>query len=256
MSNIACIIPARMASSRLPGKPLLELNGLPMILHILERCRLYEGFSRVVVATCDQEIYDAVINHGGEAVMTSDQHERCTDRIEEAINNMSDAFAETEFIVMVQGDEILVTPDFLAQVVDDYKKSGAPVVNLVSRLYNEDDQNSPNTVKVVASAAGKILYLSRSLIPSPVRGVESPIYQQTGIIGFEKSFLHKFSSLTPTPLEIAESVDMLRVVEHGLELRCVMTETETLGVDTAEEAVRAAEILAKDPVSKAYGMGQ
>lgn len=252
MSNIACIIPARMGSSRLPGKPLLPLNGLPMIIHILERCTQFEKFSRVAVATCDQEIFDAVADHGGEAIMTSERHERCTDRVEEAVDLLGDDITDSDFVVMVQGDEISVTPEMLSMIVEDYEKSGAPAINLVSRLYDPADYDSPDTVKVVASVDGRALYLSRSPIPSPARGTDAPVYQQTGIIGFTKKFLHMFSSLHPTPLEIAESVDMLRVVEHGLELRCVFTETETLGVDTAADADRAAKMLAEDPLTKKY----
>jgi len=255
MTEIACIIPARMASSRLPGKPLLPLNGLPMILHILERCRLYERFSRVIVATCDQEIFDAVTEHGGQAVMTSDRHLRCTDRVEEAVDLLDEDFHDVEFVVMVQGDEILVAPEMLGQIVDDYQRTGAPVLNLVSRLHDSKDHQSVDTVKVVATVNGKALYLSRSPIPSPARGEDSPVYQQTGIIGFTKDFLHQFSRLEPTPLEIAESVDMLRVVEHELELRCVFSDVETLGVDTAADASRAEEILAADPLSQKYMPG-
>lgn len=252
MSRAVCIIPARMGSSRFPGKPLEPLLGLALILHIYERCKLYTGFDRVVVATCDDVIHQAVIGHGGESVMTADTHERCTDRTQEAIANLELGLADDDFVLMVQGDEVLVSPDMLKEMAEIYRRDRPQAVNLVSRLHREEDHDDPNTVKVVSALSGKALYFSRAPIPSRARVGSVPMYQQTGVIGFSAAFLHRFSELEATPFEIIESVDMMRVVEHGLDIQLVKTDTKTVGVDTPADLVRAEEILKSDPFTTAY----
>ena len=252
MMRVVCIIPARMAASRFPGKPMEKLLGLPMILHILRRCQLYDGFDHVVVATCDAAIFNAVTEDHGAAVMTKDSHERCTDRVEEAIANLDLGLADDDLVVMVQGDEILVSAEMLAEMVAVYETTGSPVINLVSRLYRTEDHDDPNTVKAVFDTAGRALLFSRAPIPSRARTDNPPMYQQTGIIAFKAAFLHQFSSLPQTPLEIIESVDMLRVLEHGLPLHVVTTETETIGIDTPAELARAEKVLAGVPLTHRY----
>jgi len=252
MTRTVCVIPARMGSSRCPGKPLEKMLGLEMILHIHDRCRLYDGFERVVVATCDQVIHDVVTDHGGEAIMTADTHERCTDRTEEAIANLGIDLADDDFVLMVQGDEVLVSPDMLRQMCDIYRRDRPQAVNLVSRIYRIEDHEDPNTVKVVSAPDGRALYFSRAPIPSRARASSVPMYQQTGIIGFSAEFLRRFSALAPTPLEIIESVDMMRVIEHGLAIQLVPSDTETIGVDTPADLERGEQILKEDPYTKMY----
>jgi len=252
MTRAVCVIPARMGSSRFPGKPMETLLGLPMIEHIRRRCTLHEGFERVVVATCDEVIYDAVVANGGEAVMTADTHERCTDRVEEAIANMDLGLDDDDLVVMVQGDEIMVSPEMLAEMVAVYERTGSPVINLVSRLYRTADHDDPNTVKAVFTEAGRALLFSRAPIPSRARSDNPPMFQQTGVIAFKVAFLHQFSAMPQTPLEKAESIDMLRVMEHGLALDVVPTDTETIGIDTPADLARAEEILADAPLTRRY----
>lgn len=247
-----CVIPARMGSSRFPGKPMSPLLGMPMIQHVYLRCRLHQGFDRVIVATCDQVIYDAIRAVGGEAVMTADTHERCTDRVQEAIVNLTLDLAPSDLVLMVQGDEILVSPEMLADMQQVYEKTGGPVVNLVSRLYRVEDHEDPNTVKVVVAPDGRLLYLSRAPIPSRARAKEVPMYQQTGIIAFAKSHLDRFAELPQTPLEKIESVDMLRFIEHGETIMAVKTEIETIGVDTEADRSRAEGILAENATTTRY----
>lgn len=248
-----CIIPARMGSSRFPGKPLKPLLGMAMIQHIYLRCRLYSGFEKVVVATCDREIAEAVQAVGGEAVMTADSHERCTDRVQEALGHLALGLKNDDFVLMVQGDEIMVTPAMLEEIESRYRTSGADAVNLVSRLYSETDCDDPNTVKCVMAPDERILYFSRSRIPSRARAPEGfPVYQQTGIIGFRPSFLDRFSALPQTPLEKAESCDMMRLVEHGLPIYAVRSDIETIGIDTEGDRARAEQRLAQDPLTSAY----
>ena len=242
-----------MASSRLPGKPLKPLLGMPLIQHVYLRSRLHADFERVIVATCDVEIADSIRAVGGEAVMTADTHERCTDRVQEAIEGLRLALGDDDLVLMVQGDEILVSPDMLAETAARYAQTRAAVVNLVSRLYAAEDQDDVNAVKAVMAPDDRILYFSRSGIPSRARaGTDLQVYQQTGIIGFRPSLLATFSSLPQTPLERAESCDMLRLLEHNMPIYAVRTEIETIGVDTAADHARAEKVLAADPLTARY----
>ena len=252
MTEALCIIPARMASSRFPGKPLKPLLGLPLILHVYERCRRSTRPMRTVVATCDEEIRAAVVAHGGEAVMTADSHPGCVDRTDEAVRLLAAGAPDDSLVLMVQGDEVLVTPEMIDAVVADYAAGKAPVVNLASRIARIEDHDDPNTVKVVADMAGNALFFSRAPIPSRARTTNVPMYQQTGVIGFAKSFVHRFGALPRTPIEMAEGIDMLRVLEHGLKVRVVFTDRETIGVDTPADLARAERILRSDPVTRTY----
>lgn len=247
-----CVIPARMASSRFPGKPLAPLLGMTMIEHIYHRARLCPDLDKVVIATCDNEIFDAVSAAGGEAVMTADTHERCTDRTEEAIANLDLGLADEEMVLMLQGDEIMITPEMLTEMVQRFVDTGAPAINLVSRIYTDEDHRDPNTVKAVFAPDGRILYMSRAAIPSKARVESVPMYQQTGVMAFQASFLRRYSELEPTPLEVIESCDMMRVVEHGLAIYAVPTDTETIGVDTEADRSRAESRLATDPTTARY----
>jgi 3-deoxy-manno-octulosonate cytidylyltransferase (CMP-KDO synthetase) len=250
--RVICVIPARLGSSRFPGKPLEPLLGFPLVLHVERRCRLYPSFEAVVVATCDEEIRSAALQGGAQAVMTSMRHERATDRVEEAATKLDLGLDADDLVVMVQGDEVLVTPQMLELVVADHRASRAMVVNLISRLRRPEDQDDPNAVKVTADPQGNALFFSRSPIPSRARKSDVAVYQQTGVISFQLGFLRKFAELPQTPLEIAESVDMLRLIEHRLPLRVVHTEVETIGVDTPQDLARAEEKLRVDAVTRRY----
>jgi len=247
-----CIIPARMASSRFPGKPLKPMLGLALILHVWHRCRLAAGIDRVAVATCDAEIFEAVIAAGGEAVMTADTHPGCVDRTVEAIANLGETLTDHDLVLMVQGDEVMVTPEMMAEVVETYRRTGDEVVNLATRLYRPEDHDDPNAVKVCSAPDGRALFFSRSPIPSRVRQPDVPVYQQTGVIGFKPSFLTRFGGLERTPLEIAEGIDMLRTLEHNLPIRIVRSDIETVGVDTPADLARGEEMLRADPATARY----
>lgn len=241
-----------MASSRYPGKPLAPLLGLALVLHVHDRCRLSPSLGRVVIATCDDEIMAAAQAHGAEAVMTANTHPGCVDRTEEAVSKIAADLADDALVLMVQGDEVLVTPEMIDTIVETYERTKAPVVNLVSPLKSAADHDDPNCVKVAASISGRALFFSRSAIPSRVRTQDVPMFQQTGIIGFKKSFLYQFGRLARTPLEIAEGIDMLRVLEHDLAVHLVMADMETIGVDTPADLARAEVRLAEDPVTPRY----
>ncbi len=250
--RVICVIPARMASSRFPGKPLAPILGMPLILHVWHRCRLYPGFDEVVVATCDTEIRDAVMTAGGKAVMTGDFHERATDRIEEAITRMDLDLAPDDLVVMVQGDEVLMSPAMADAIVASYRETLPPVVNLASPLMREAEHDDPNTVKVVSTPDGYALYFSRAAIPSRARSIDVPAFQQTGVMGFSASFLTQFGAMAQTPLEVIESVDMMRVIENRIPLKVVFSNAETIGVDTENDRQRAENVLRSDPLTQTY----
>ncbi len=256
MGKNICIIPARMGSSRFPGKPLALLLELPLILHVFFRCRLADGLDEVYVATCDDEIFECVETAGGKAVMTADRHERCTDRVSEAIVNLGLELDDDDLLLMVQGDEVLVSPQMVSEIITAHKTAASDVVNLVSRIYLLADLEDPNTVKVVSRPDGTALYFSRAPIPSVARAGldirDMPAYQQTGVIGFRAPFLQTFSELAPTPLEKIESCDMMRVIEHGYQIQLIPTDTETIGVDTPADLQRAEAVLATDPITAKY----
>lgn len=241
-----------MGSSRFPGKPLAKALGLPVIVHIAKRCLLSANLDYVGVATCDKEIQEVCEQHDIPVLMTSDRHERCTDRVSEAIEKLNFELNSDDFVLMVQGDEILVAPDMINSVVNDYEKNRSPAVNLLSRIYTAQDYEDPNVVKVVSGPNQRALYFSRAPIPSTYRDKEALVYQQTGLIGFSKKFLKEFSDLPQTPLEKVESIDMLRVLEHGLPVRVVYTDTETIAIDVPSDLVRATKILENDLFIKKY----
>jgi 3-deoxy-manno-octulosonate cytidylyltransferase (CMP-KDO synthetase) len=234
MTRVVSVIPARMAATRFPGKPLAMLAGLPMIEHVRRRVALSSAMDDVIVATCDSEIAQAVTRHGGRVVMTADTHVRCTDRVAEAAANL-----DADIIINVQGDEPLVRPEILNPLVDALKADPSlPCANLMAKIHSDDDFNSHNVVKTVFDRAGNALYFSR--LPIGQR------YKQLGIIAFRADFLRTFALLEPSPLEALESVDMLRALEHGYKVRMVVSEFESVGVDTPADLERAAQLLEKD----------
>lgn len=224
---VTVVIPARMASSRYPGKPLANILGMPLVEHVRRRALLANTASLVVVATCDLEIKESVEKFGGIAVMTKDTHERCTDRIEEAILNLPG-----HIIVMVQGDEPLLVPQAISDVIEPLLRDpDVDIVNLLSPLESDTDYSNTNIVKAACNLRGDVIFFSRAPIPYFREQIKVPVYRQTGIMAFRREVLEKFSSLPETPFERAESVDMFRALEHGLRIAGVVTNYTTIGVD-------------------------
>lgn len=243
---ITIVIPARMASSRYPGKPLASILGMPLIEHVRRRALLAKQAGLVVVATCDTVIKEAVEAEGGIAVMTKDTHERCTDRIEEAIQNLPG-----HIIVMVQGDEPLLVPDAIADVVAPLiADPTVDIVNLLSPLESESDYANPNIVKAACNLKGDVMFFSRAPIPYFRNRVKVPLFRQTGIMAFRREILEKFSSLPETPFEKAESVDMFRAIENGLRIAGVVTNYATLGVDRPVDVGLVENVLKNDELQK------
>lgn len=257
MSSAIAIIPARMGSSRFPGKPLAPIAGIPMVGHVWKRVCLALGPERTFVATCDREIADYVSSIGGQAVMTADTHERCSDRCAEAMLAIEKNLGVSDLVVMVQGDEPLVTPEMVSEAVAPFASDpDLMVVNLMAPLLTRAEQDDPNEVKVVVDLADNALYFSREPIPSWKKGAKDlAMYKQVCIIPFRRDFLLKFNSLIPTPLEVAESVDMLRVLEHGLKVRMVRTSARTVSVDTPQDLAAAEALMREDALFATYRSG-
>jgi 3-deoxy-manno-octulosonate cytidylyltransferase (CMP-KDO synthetase) len=255
MAKIIGVIPARMASTRFPGKPLAKILGVPMVGHVYFRSKMSRILDDVYVATCDQEIIDYVKSIGGRAIMTSATHERCTDRIAEATEKIITGTGQAvDIIVNIQGDEPLIYPEMLDEVVRPLLKDTSLVAtNLMTRIKSPEEHEDPNVVKTVTDNNSDALYFSREPIPSRKKASgQVPAFKQLGVIAFWRDFLFKFNKLKPTPLEIIESVDMLRALEHGYKIRMVPTEYETLGVDTPQGLRDAEEYMKKDPLAGKY----
>lgn len=225
------LIPARMASSRFPGKPLALIHGRPMIEYVYRAVSQSPHLHATYVATCDQEIADAVEAFGGNAILTGDHHERASDRCAEALETLSNSGSHIDIVVMVQGDEPMTHPRQISEVLEPFSESSVSVVNLYSSLAT-DEASSRNVVKVVIDRHGDALYFSRLPIPGSMGTPTSPTGKQLGLIAFRSSALREFSALSATPYEISESVDMLRFLEHGHKIRMRHTSHLTIAVDT------------------------
>jgi 3-deoxy-manno-octulosonate cytidylyltransferase (CMP-KDO synthetase) len=236
--SFVVIIPARYASTRFPGKPLADLGGKPMVVHVCERAKR-SGAAAVHVATDDERIAAAVRKHGHSVVMTRADHPSGTDRLAEAARKLK--LKDREIVVNVQGDEPLIASKLIAQVARILdKRRAASISTACHEIHDEASLASPNVVKVVLDRAGYALYFSRSRIPFPRQGV--PIcYRHAGIYGYRVSFLKKYARLKPAPLEEAEALEQLRALWHGYRIAVAVSETDIPpGVDTPQdlEAVR------------------
>lgn len=253
--NIISIIPARMGSSRFPGKPMADILGMPMIGHVYKRVKLSKLLSEVYVATCDQVIFDYVESIGGKALMTSDCHERCSDRCAEAMLKIEkDENINVDIMVMVQGDEPLTFPQMIDEAVGPMIEDKSMIItNLVADLHTVREFEDPNEVKVVMDKNNNALYFSREPIPSRKKGVlEVPMKKQVCVIPFRRDFLLEYNKMEPTSLEIIESVDMMRILENDMKVKMIDTNYETKAVDTQEDLDRVVEMMKKDILFESY----
>jgi 3-deoxy-manno-octulosonate cytidylyltransferase (CMP-KDO synthetase) len=248
--KILALIPARMGSSRFPGKPMAPLLGAPMIEHVYRRVVLSPVLSATVVATCDKEIAEHVRKIGGRVAMTGSHHERASDRCAEALAVIErEDGVRFDIVVMVQGDEPLVHPDMIGEAVAPLLADPAVrITNLLGRIGGESEFEDRNCIKVVCDRASNALYFSREPIPTRSKGVNAPMGKQICVIPFTRDFLLEYTRMEPTPLEIAESVDMMRVLEHGLCVRMVPTRHDSQAVDTEADRVRVEQIMRSDPL--------
>jgi len=246
--KILAIIPARMGSSRFPGKPLALINGTPMIGHVYNNVSKASLLTQVVIATCDREIYDYITSIGGLAIMTSSHHERASDRCAEALLYLENTQSvRYDIVVMVQGDEPMTHPAMISEVLAPMMQDNSiQVANLIAPIESDEEFNDRNCIKVVCNLSGDALYFSREAIPTLARSVNVPLGKQVCIIPFRRDYLLEYTSLPPTPLEIAESIDMLRVLEHGGRVRMVRTFHQTFAVDTPEDLLKVSKLMSSD----------
>jgi 3-deoxy-manno-octulosonate cytidylyltransferase (CMP-KDO synthetase) len=237
------LIPARMAATRLPGKPLLDIAGLPMIVHVLRRAEAAQ-IGRVAVATDTPEIAAAVTAHGGEAVMTRVDHVTGSDRIYEALSKL-DPRGETEFVVNLQGDFPTISPDNIRDVLGPLADPEVDIATLAAEIHTEEESTNPNVVKAVGSWLGgrrmRALYFTRATAPWG----DGPRYHHIGLYAYRRAALERFVSLPPSALERQEKLEQLRAMEAGMRIDITVVDTVPRGVDTPADLETARQILAK-----------
>lgn len=243
--KILALIPARMGSSRFPGKPMAKILGKPMIGHVYERVAESPLLDMVAVATCDQQILDYIESIGGKAAMTADTHERASDRCAEALIKLeTEQNTRFDIVVMVQGDEPMTHPDMIAEAVQPMlDDSDIQVVNLLGEIKDIAEFEDRNCIKVVCDIHGNALYFSREPIPTRCKVDRVPMGKQVCIIPFRRDYLIEYTQLNPTPLEIAESVDMMRVLENGKKVYMTPTKHSSYAVDTPEDLRKVEDLM-------------
>ena len=237
--KILCVIPARYASTRLPGKPLKDVAGKPMICRVYDRASQAKTLAGVVVATDDERILRAVEDHGGRAMMTAKDHPTGTDRLAE----VAEAYPDVDLIINVQGDEPLIEPSLIDELGRAFDGDAElQMATVMTPMEDEAEQKNPNNVKVVTDKNGCALYFSRSLLPYPRNDAGTPVYKHIGIYAYRRDFLLAYAKMAPTPLERAESLEQLRALENGYKIKCIRTNARFVGVDTPEDLAKVNEI--------------
>ncbi len=247
--SFVVVIPARYSSSRLPGKPLADIHGKPMIEWVIERA-LQAGAARVIVATDDERIKRAIAHAGAEVCMTSVDHQSGTERLAEVCETLG--LAPDTIVVNVQGDEPLIPPAVIRQVAEDLAANQAPMATLAVPITEQEELFNPNAVKVVTDAAGYALYFSRAAIAwerdnfaLAERVMRAPHARHVGIYAYRAGFIRQYVGWAPSPLEQIEALEQLRVLWHGERIHVAMAlETPPAGVDTADDLERVRRYLA------------
>ena len=242
--SVLAIIPARFASTRFPGKPLVEINGKPMVQRVYEQVKKCKFISEIIVATDDQRIFDCVINFGGKALMTSNLHESGTDRCGEVIDKIEKKY---DVIINIQGDEPYIKPEQLSEVLFGFNDENTQISSLCKKIENQSDLENSNIVKVTKSNTHKALYFSRSAIPF-VRNatfenwMENGIfYKHIGLYAFRTDILKKLVKLPIGILEKTESLEQLRWLEAGFAIHINESQYDSFGIDTPEDITSISE---------------
>ncbi len=229
--KILCVIPARYASTRLPGKPLADIAGKPMIQHVYERACLASAPDEVLVATDHPEVEAAVKKFGGRVVLTSSEHPTGTDRLAEVLAKRNDI----DVVVNVQGDEPMLAPEIIDALADAFRREPELHMATMKTRMAEEEYDNPNAVKVVTDQNDYALYFSRSVLPYPRNKTGQPVYKHVGVYAYRREFLLHYAALPPTPLEQTESLEQLRALENGYRIKVLTTEAKFIGVDTPED---------------------
>lgn len=236
-----CVIPARYASTRLPGKPLKLIAGKPMIERVYEQAKKAKTLCDVIVATDDIRVFDAVKNFGGKAAMTRTDHKSGTDRLAEVAQNYQDA----DIVINVQGDEPMIPPEIIDALANVFLDNKDLQMATMKCPMQEEEYNDPAAVKVVTDLNGYALYFTRSLAPYPRNKENLKVYKHVGIYAYRRDFLLRFAKLQQTPLELTESLEQLRALENGIKIKVLESDFRGVGVDTPEDLVKVNEIFAK-----------
>jgi len=240
------LIPARMASTRLPGKPLADIAGLPMIVQVARRAAAAD-VGRVVVAVDHQDIFDAVVAAGFAAVMTRVDHQSGSDRIHEALTK-SDPEGRAEFVINVQGDLPTIDPETIRAALRPLENAATDIATLTTEIRDEHEKANPNVVKVVGSPIGesrlRALYFTRATAPYG----NGPLYHHIGLYAYRRKALETFVTLPPSTLERRESLEQLRALEAGMRIDAEIVDTVPLGVDTPADLEKARAMLAAHPI--------
>ncbi|MET0968375.1 MAG: 3-deoxy-manno-octulosonate cytidylyltransferase [Tardiphaga sp.] len=241
------LIPARMAATRLPGKPLLDIAGLPMIVHVLQRATA-AGIGRVAIATDTAEIADVVTRHGFEAVMTSPDHPSGSDRIFEALTRL-DPEGRVETIVNVQGDLPTIPPDDIRAAVQLLDDPVVDIATLAAEIRKDEEHTAPSVVKLIGSPLSgqrlRALYFTRATAPYG----DGPRYHHIGLYAYRRAALERFVKLSPSVLEQREKLEQLRALEAGMRIDAAIVDSVPLGVDTPADLETARRVLAKSPAA-------
>ena len=237
--KVICIIPARYASTRLPGKPLKLIAGKPMIQRVYEQAAKAKMPDEVIVATDDNRVYQAVKDFGGRAVMTSTEHRSGTDRLAEVAKDREDV----DVVINVQGDEPMLPPEIIDALAELFAKDGDLQMATMKCPMKQEEYNEPGSVKVVTDLDGYALYFSRSLLPYPRNEAGVKVYKHVGIYAYRRDFLLKYAALEPTPLELMESLEQLRALESGYRIKVLESDFQGVGVDTPEDLARVNRLL-------------
>ena len=249
--KIVGMIPARMGSYRFPGKPLCDILGMTMIEHCYKRSAMASILDETYVVTCNEEIEKEVKAFGGKVIMTPDTFNRCTDRIVYAVKKNK---IKADIIVLIQGDEPLVHPDMINAVTKALVKDKTAVASCMYQKIDSDEAfDDPNEVKLVKTVDDYAIYLSRDGIPSKKLAMKPyDRYKQVCIMPYRRDALLKFINLPQTPLEIVESIDILRIIEHGYKVKLVESKHETYSVDVEADRLKVISVMKKDPLVKKY----
>ena len=232
--RVLCVIPARYDSTRLPGKPLADIAGKPMIQRVYERAATAKMPELVVVATDDARVLAAMESFGGKALMTAKDHPTGTDRLAE----VAGVYDNYDVIINVQGDEPLIAPEIIDALAVAFTEEPELKMATVMTEIEDAEKNNPNNVKVVTDKNGYALYFSRSLIPYPRTAGVVPVYKHIGIYAYRRDFLLEYAKMQPTPLEQSESLEQLRALENGYRIKVIKTDCKFVGVDTPEDLAR------------------
>lgn len=249
LKKIIAMIPVRMRSTRYPGKPLADICGKTMVEHVWQRTKLNKKISSVYIVTCDKEIKEKAEQFGASVIMTSEKHVRCTDRVAEGCKKLVKNNSDFDIVLNIQGDEPLLQPAVLEFPIKLFNKEETNIVNLLEEIRNEEEINNTNTVKTVFDQNNTVLYYSRLPIPN---GLRNNHYKQLGIYAFTKEMIFRYTKLKQTPLEIAESCDMLRFVENNIPIKIAISPFKTVGVDTPEDHEKVNKLMQKDKIFKKY----